>query len=118
MADVFSAIAQDHRAAALAAISSVAPGVGHRNQFDDDPRGVGRLDAPDRRWLQRLPPGRELDDADPRVMLASMSLTADQARRLLMNNYDPGTNGVVSTTGDPGFAATLMLTRAVIDTPK
>lgn len=56
--------------------------------------------------------------AGPKFLLASMSLTADHAWRLLTNNFDPRTNGVLPTTGDPEIVATLMLTRAIIGTPK
>ena len=60
----------------------------------------------------------EFDGANPTIKLASMSLSGEQAWRLLTNNYDATTHGNLETTGDPEFIATLTLTRAIIGTPK
>lgn len=58
------------------------------------------------------------DGGNPTVMVASMSLSGDQAWRLLTNNYDEGRAGVLHTAGDPEIVETLMRTRAIIGTPK
>jgi hypothetical protein len=58
------------------------------------------------------------DSVGPTVKVASMSLSGDQAWRLLTNNYDSATHDALQTTGDPEIVATLVLTRAIIGTPK
>jgi uncharacterized protein (TIGR03083 family) len=60
----------------------------------------------------------EFDGSNPTIKLASMSLSGEQAWRLLTNNYDPAAHGNLETTGDPEFIATLTRTRAIIGTPK
>jgi uncharacterized protein (TIGR03083 family) len=56
--------------------------------------------------------------ASPTVKIASMSLSGDQAWRLLTNNYDEGRDGDLETAGDPEIVETLKRTRAIIGTPK
>jgi uncharacterized protein (TIGR03083 family) len=58
------------------------------------------------------------DEGSPTVMVASMSLSGDQAWRLLTNNYDEGRDGVLRTVGDPAIVETLIKTRAIIGRPK
>jgi uncharacterized protein (TIGR03083 family) len=60
----------------------------------------------------------EFDGVSPNVKVASMSLSGDQAWKLLTNNYDSATDGVVRTAGDPEIVETLIRTRAIIGTPK
>jgi hypothetical protein len=47
-----------------------------------------------------------------------MSLSGEQAWRLLTNNYDTTVHGSLETAGDPDLITTLLLTRAIIGTPK
>lgn len=58
------------------------------------------------------------DGADPKVKVASMSLSGDQAWKLLTNNYDPATDDAIRTSGDPKIIETLLRTRSIIGTPK
>jgi hypothetical protein len=58
------------------------------------------------------------DGAGPTVKVASMSLSGDQAWRLLTNNYDSAAHGVFHIAGDPELVATLTQTRAIIGSPK
>ena len=58
------------------------------------------------------------DGVGPTVKIASMSLSADQAWRLLTNNYDAVRHGRLETSGDPEIVETMINTRAIIGTPK
>ncbi len=60
----------------------------------------------------------EFDGSNPTVELASMSFSGEQAWRLLTNNYDAAVHGSFETSGDPDLVPTLLLTRAIIGTPK
>ena len=60
----------------------------------------------------------EFDGANPTKKLASMSLSVEQTWRLLTNNYDATTHGNLETSGDPELITTVLLTRAIIGTPK
>lgn len=60
----------------------------------------------------------EFDGPNPSIKLASMSFSGEQAWRLLTNNYDATTHGNLETSGDPDLVPTLLLTRAIIGTPK
>lgn len=51
-------------------------------------------------------------------VVARLEMTADQAWRLLTNNYDPAAHGALATAGDPEIVATLTATRAIIGAPK
>lgn len=57
-------------------------------------------------------------DTAPNDPIASMSLTAEQAWRLLTNNLDVTAHGAPTTSGDPAIVATLLHTRAIIGAPK
>lgn len=59
----------------------------------------------------------EFEGASPTIKLASMSLSGEQAWRLLTNNYDATTHGNLETNGDPELITTLLLTRAIIGKP-
>jgi hypothetical protein len=78
--------------------------------MDDQVGQRWRLVSDGESWL--------FDGASPTVKVASMSLSGDQAWRLLTNNYDSAANGVFYTAGDPELVATLTKTRAIIGTPK
>ena len=62
--------------------------------------------------------GWAFDDAPATVWLASLSLSGEQAWRLLTNNYDPATHGTFRAAGEPDIVATLTKTRAIVGTPK
>lgn len=49
---------------------------------------------------------------------AELTVTTEQAWRLLTNNLNPAIHGEPEVTGDPGLAAILLRTRAIIGTPK
>lgn len=48
---------------------------------------------------------------------AVVSLTAEQAWRLLTNNYDTGAHGPIRTSGDAALIEIVLRTRAIIGTP-
>ena len=45
-------------------------------------------------------------------------MTAEQAWRLLTNNYSPIIHGVIDRTGDDAIVEALIAMRAIIGTPK
>ncbi len=49
---------------------------------------------------------------------AVLSMTAEQAWRLLTNNYDPRAHGPIRTSGDPALIEILLRTRAIIGAPR
>lgn len=62
--------------------------------------------------------GWEFDGPNPTVRVASMSLSAEQAWRLLSNNYEASAHGEIATSGDDELISTFARTRAIIGFPK
>jgi uncharacterized protein (TIGR03083 family) len=72
----------------------------------------------DRLWrLARRPGGWAFAD-DVGSPSATMSMTSEQAWRLLTNNYDPSAHGRLQPRGDSVVIDVLLRTRAIIGTPR
>lgn len=86
--------------------------------------GVVRIEVSepfDRHWILTPEAGTFVfagDDVEVGPASAVLSMSVDQAWRLLTNNYDPNAHGALHSEGDRRAIDVLLRTRAIIGTPK
>jgi uncharacterized protein (TIGR03083 family) len=92
--------------------SSIAVVVGRPGGAQD-----WRLVADGERWTFEAPAASGEGERIPATLLATLTMTQEQAWRLLSNNLDTGVHGRPATDGDPVLVASMLMTRAIIGRP-
>jgi uncharacterized protein (TIGR03083 family) len=81
------------------------------------PRWTWTLTSSGDRWTFGEPVADGGARVAPDLVVATVTMTEDQAWRLLSNNLDVAVHGRPATGGDPELVATLLGTRAIISRP-